>query len=43
MQNQFEAPELALIGEAEDVVLGLMGNGSDNNGQCAYEFEFEED
>jgi hypothetical protein len=43
MQIQYEAPELTPIGQAQDVVLGQLGNGSDNDGQCAYEFEFEQD
>jgi hypothetical protein len=43
MQKQYEAPELTLIGQAEEVVLGFLGNGYDNDGQCPLDFEFEQD
>jgi hypothetical protein len=43
MQKQYEAPELTLIGQADQVVLGWGGNGYDNDGQCASDFEFELD
>lgn len=43
MQKQYEAPELVLIGQTDEVVLGYLGNGGDNDGQCSYDFEFEQD
>jgi hypothetical protein len=43
MEKQYEVPELTLVGQAEDVVLGLSGCGSDNNGYAADDFEFEPD
>lgn len=43
MQKQYEAPELTLIGQADEVVLGMSGNGADNNGLSAEDFEFEQD
>ena len=43
MQKQYEAPELTLIGQAEEVILGSTGNGSDNNGWTAGDFDFEPD
>jgi hypothetical protein len=43
MEKQYEAPELTLIGEADEVVLGVSGGGDDYLGQDAPDFEFEED
>ena len=44
MQNKYEAPELILIGEANDVVMGLGLTGLDNQGHLsAPDFEFEQD
>ena len=43
MQKQYEAPELTLIGQADEVVLGCGGSGNDCPGQCAPDFEFEQD
>jgi hypothetical protein len=43
MQKQYEAPELMLIGEADEVVLGGPGNGYDDDGQAPGDFEFEQD
>jgi hypothetical protein len=43
MQKSYEAPELMLVGEANDVILGFLGNGYDDNGQSAFNFEFQED
>ncbi len=43
MEKQYEVPELTLIGQADEVVLGLSGCGSDNNGMAADDFEFELD
>ena len=43
MQNIFEAPELTLIGEANDVVMGLSGSGLDMPYEFGADFEFEHD
>jgi hypothetical protein len=43
MQNQFEAPELTLIGEASDVVLGVINGDEDHLGDAASDFEFLQD
>jgi len=43
MQNKYEAPELTLIGQADEVVLGASCGNSDVMGLCAPDFEFEQD
>ena len=43
MQNNYEAPELTLIGEANEVVLGSGVGGDDFPKQVALDFEFEHD
>lgn len=44
MENNYEAPELTLVGETNDVVMGITSFGNDSNGhQTAPDFEFEED
>ena len=43
MQNNYEAPELTLVGEADEVVMGMGGNGLDFPYQAAWDFEFEQD
>jgi hypothetical protein len=43
MQNQFEVPELTLIGEASKVVLGTGMGGNDLPWESALDFEFEQD
>jgi len=43
MQKQYEAPELILIGQANDIVMGPGIGGSDNGLQSAPDFEFEQD
>ncbi|HKR12338.1 MAG TPA: hypothetical protein VJT15_09795 [Pyrinomonadaceae bacterium] len=43
MQNKYEAPELTLIGQAEDVVMGSGLGGDDIPNQLALDFEFEQD
>ena len=43
MQTQYEAPELTLIGHAEELILGIGGMGGDGNGFGAPDFEFEQD
>ena len=44
MQNKFQAPELTLIGQADEIVMG-SGIGTDDAGiqQFAPDFEFEQD
>jgi hypothetical protein len=43
MQTKFEAPELTLIGQACEVVMGTPGSGLDVPSQSAFDFEFEQD
>ena len=43
MQNNYEAPELTLIGEANEVVMGLNGSGFDLAHEFGADFEFEQD
>ena len=43
MQNVYEAPELTLIGQAEEVVLGFSAGGDDLPNELAFDFEFEQD
>ena len=43
-KNEYAAPELKLVGETSDVVLGLPGVGGDYDGQDYIpDFEFYED
>jgi len=43
MQNKFDAPELMLIGQASDVVMGTTTGGNDFPLDFAPDFEFEKD
>ena len=44
MQKKYEAPQLALIGEATDVVMGTgIGTSDAITEQSAPDFEFEQD
>ena len=43
MQNNYEAPELTLVGEANEVVMGIGGSGLDYPHENAWDFEFEQD
>ena len=43
MHNKYEVPELTLIGEAEEVVMGTTWGGVDLPNQAAWDFEFEQD
>ena len=43
MQNNYEAPELTLIGEANEVVMGANADGLDYPHELAMDFEFEHD
>ena len=43
MDKEYEAPELMLIGEADEVVMGLGIGGDDFPQQLAADFEFNED
>ncbi len=43
MQKQYEAPEFTLIGEADEVILGIGGFSGDLGMQGAQDFEFEQD
>jgi hypothetical protein len=43
MQTNFDAPELTLIGEASEVVMGSGMGGDDLPQQLAPDFEFAQD
>jgi hypothetical protein len=43
MNKQFEAPELILIGEAAEIILGVQCAGDDHVGFSALDFDFEQD
>jgi hypothetical protein len=43
MQIEYKAPELTLIGDAVEVVLGVNGVLGDLGMQSATDFEFEQD
>jgi hypothetical protein len=43
MQKEYQAPELTLIGQAHEVVMGMSGGTDDLIGIVAPDFEFEED
>ena len=43
MQNQYEAPELTFVGQAEDVVMGLGDPGDDLGEEMFPDFEFLQD
>ena len=41
--KKYEAPEVTLVGQAGEVVMGLGGSGFDVPWQSAVDFEFEQD
>jgi hypothetical protein len=43
MYKEYEAPQLTLIGQADEVVLGMMGLDGDVGFEAAPDFEFEQD
>ena len=43
MQEEYEAPELTLIGQADEVVMGSGVGGDDFPRLLAVDFEFEQD
>jgi hypothetical protein len=43
MEKQYEAPGLTLIGQADEVVMGINSGGDDFPQQVGPEFEFEHD
>lgn len=43
MQNEYETPELTLIGQVEEIVMGAGIGGDDIPNQLAPDFEFEHD
>lgn len=43
MQNNYEAPELTLVGEADEVVMGIGNTGDDFPMETAWDFEFQQD
>jgi hypothetical protein len=43
MQKNYVAPELTLIGQADEVVMGTGSGGVDLPNQSEWDFEFEQD
>lgn len=43
MQKNFEAPALTVIGQADEVVMGIVTGGVDAPFQTPPDFEFEHD
>jgi hypothetical protein len=43
MQSDYEAPELTLVGEADEVVMGTGSGGDDFPMETAWDFEFQQD
>jgi hypothetical protein len=43
MRNDYEAPELTLVGEADEVVMGMGSGGEDFPMEAAWDFEFQQD
>lgn len=43
MQNQYETPEITVIGEANEVVMGAGTGGDDLPKRFGLDFEFEHD
>lgn len=43
MQKKYEVPELMIIGQANDIVMGMGNSGLDMPQQSAPDFEFEQD
>ena len=43
MQNNYEAPAVTLIGETDEVVLGIGVGGDDFPYHVGFDFEFEQD
>lgn len=43
MQKNYEAPNLKLVGQVNEVVMGGGGSGFDGPWQTAPDFEFEQD
>ena len=43
MQDQYETPELTMIGQADEVIMGTGVGGNDYPWFAALDFEFEQD
>lgn len=43
MEKRYEIPELTMIGEANDIVMGFAGSGIDFPFETITDFEFEQD
>ena len=43
MHEEYEAPELTVIGQADEVVMGTGTGGDDFPKQFGWDFEFEQD
>lgn len=43
MEKRYETPELTMIGEANEIVMGFAGSGFDFPYESTPDFEFEQD
>jgi len=44
MEKQYESPKLVLVGQADEVILGIPGMGFDGDfGMSIVKFEYEQD
>jgi hypothetical protein len=43
MEKRYDVPELTMIGEANEIVMGFGGSGIDFPFQTSTDFEFEQD
>jgi hypothetical protein len=43
MQPKYDAPELTLIGQAQEVVMGMLWGGDDAPNLTGFDFEFAQD
>ncbi len=43
MQTKYDAPELTLVGQAQEVVMGALWGGDDAPNLAAWDFEFAQD
>ena len=43
MEKRYETPELTMIGEANEIVMGSAGTGIDFPFQTIFDLEFEQD
>ena len=43
MSNTYETPELTLVGQADDIIMGVGPGGDDFPFHSGFDFEFEQD